>query len=61
MTNAVDNLKQEKPSQDSSNAPEAVDGVFYEVIGECYVDYKMDGEACPRHEPLDWEENFTLI
>ncbi|KAH7361240.1 hypothetical protein BKA66DRAFT_444807 [Pyrenochaeta sp. MPI-SDFR-AT-0127] len=35
--------------------------VYYEVVGECFVCDKMDGEACPGSSRLLWEETFTLI
>jgi hypothetical protein len=55
-------VTQKQPIHDqASNVPEMAGGIFYEVIGECYVDDKMDGEACPRFIPADQETEFTLI
>lgn len=54
-------MQQQAAYDQGSNAPEVADDAFYEVIGECYVDDKMEGEACPRYMLPDEETEFVLI
>lgn len=48
--------KLDKASGDYSTEP-----IYYQVIGECYVHGKMDGEAMDTIGRAESEQNFTLV